>query len=92
MTVVSVLALFVLVLCLNAAPGEVGLWVELVLYGFFTGAIFSLQPTVQVFARLTTDAERLGTRMGMAAPCMSFGLLAAGWGADVGSVDEGIWV
>lgn len=73
MMAAAVLSLSLLVLCLNAAPGEAGLFVELVLYGFFTGAFFSLQPTV--FARLTADTERIGTRMGMAATCMSFGLL-----------------
>lgn len=74
MMVVSVLALSLLALCLNAAgAGAAGLWALAVLYGFFTGAFFSLQPTI--FARLTADADRIGTRIGMAFTCMSFGLL-----------------
>lgn len=73
MMVVSVFSLSLLVLCLNAAPQAAGLFVVVILYGFFTGAFFSLQPTI--FARLTTDANRIGTRMGMASTCMSFGLL-----------------
>lgn len=82
MMAASVLALALLVLlCLlglggggaGGVLGAAGLWVVVALYGFFTGAFFSLQPTV--FARLTADGGRLGTRMGMAAACMSFGLL-----------------
>lgn len=73
MMVTSVFALSLLVLCLNAGPQTAGLLVLVILYGFFTGAFFSLQPTI--FARLTTDANRIGTRMGMASTCMSFGLL-----------------
>lgn len=77
MMVVSVFALSLLVLVcllgLRASLGGAGLWVVVALYGFFTGAFFSLQPTI--FARLTADGSRLGTRMGMASTCMSFGLL-----------------
>lgn len=73
MMATAVLSLSVLVLCLNAGPGAAGIFTVLVLYGFCTGAFFSLQPTVM--ARLTADPERIGTRMGMAATCMSFGLL-----------------
>lgn len=73
MMVTAVVSLALLVLCLNATLEAPGLFVVLVLYGFFTGAFFSLQPTV--FGRLTADVERIGTRMGMAATCMSFGLL-----------------
>ncbi|CAN8100714.1 unnamed protein product [Discula destructiva] len=73
MMATSVLSLSILVLCLNAAPRAPGLFVILSLYGFFTGAFFSLQPTV--FGRLTADPKWIGTRMGMAATCMSFGLL-----------------
>lgn len=73
MMVVSVFSLSLLVLCLNAGPDSAGLWALVSLYGFFTGAFFSLQPTIM--ARLTEDTSRLGTRMGMASTCMSFGLL-----------------
>lgn len=73
MMVTSVFSLSLLVLCLTAGPQAAGLFVLVILYGFFTGAFFSLQPTI--FTRLTTDANRIGTRMGMASTCMSFGLL-----------------
>lgn len=79
MMAASVLALALLALCLNAvaAPGPAAgtgpLWALVGLYGFFTGAFFSLQPTI--FARLTADVNRIGTRIGMASTCMSFGLL-----------------
>lgn len=73
MMIVSVFSLSLIVLCLNTGPQAAGLFVSVVLYGFFTGAFFSLQPTI--FARLTTDPNRIGTRMGMASTCMSFGLL-----------------
>lgn len=74
MMAVSMFSLALLVLCVNAhGIGLAGLLVILVLYGFFTGAFFSLQPTI--FARLTQDKSRIGTRIGMASTCMSFGLL-----------------
>lgn len=73
MMIASLLSLSLLVLCLNAGPAAAGLMVLVTLYGFFTGAFFSLQPTI--LARLTADANRIGTRMGMASTCMSFGLL-----------------
>lgn len=73
MMVVSMFSLALLVLCVNAHASLAGLFVLLVLYGFFTGAFFSLQPTI--FARLTQDKNRIGTRIGMASTCMSVGLL-----------------
>lgn len=73
MMVTAVFALALLVLCLNASPTPAGLWLVVSLYGLFTGAFFSLQPTI--FARLTEDPHSIGTRMGMASTCMSFGLL-----------------
>lgn len=73
MMIVSVVSLSLLVLCLNAGPNSPGLWALVSLYGFFTGSFFSLQPTI--FAHLTKDTPRLGTRIGMASTCMSFGLL-----------------
>lgn len=73
MMAVSMFSLALLVLCINSHAGLAGLLVLLVLYGFFTGAFFSLQPTI--FARLTQDKKRIGTRIGMASTCMSFGLL-----------------
>lgn len=44
-----------------------------VVYGFFTGTFFALQPTV--FVRLTKDMRIMGTRFGMAFSVMSFALL-----------------
>lgn len=73
MMMASMFSLALLVLCLNAHINLAGLLVLLILYGFFTGAFFSLQPTI--FARLTKDKNRIGTRIGMASTCMSFGLL-----------------
>lgn len=73
MMTVSMFSLALLVLCFNAHASLSGLLVLLVLYGVFTGAFFSLQPTI--FARLTEDKNRIGTRIGMASTCMSFGLL-----------------
>lgn len=73
MMAAAVFALALLVLCLNAGPSPAGLWAVVSLYGLFTGAFFSLQPTI--FARLTADPQSIGTRMGMASTCMSFGLL-----------------
>lgn len=44
-----------------------------VVYGFFTGSFFALQPTV--FVRLTKDMRFMGTRFGMAFSVMSIALL-----------------
>lgn len=81
MMVITMFSLTLLVLCINAPLSLAGLLVLLVFYGFFTGAFFSLQPTI--FTRLTHDKNRIGTRIGMASTCMSFGLLigAPGGGA-----------
>lgn len=50
-----------------------GVFVVAVVYGFFTGTFFALQPTI--FVRLTGDMSVMGTRFGMAFSIMSFGLL-----------------
>ncbi|KAL1855893.1 hypothetical protein Daus18300_010871 [Diaporthe australafricana] len=50
-----------------------GVFVVSVVYGFFTGTFFALQPTI--FVRLTGDMSVMGTRFGMAFSIMSFGLL-----------------
>lgn len=50
-----------------------GVFVISVVYGFFTGTFFALQPTI--FVRLTGDMSVMGTRFGMAFSIMSFGLL-----------------
>lgn len=48
-------------------------YVVAVIYGFFSGSFFALQPTV--FARLTSDMSVLGTRFGMAFTVLSVALL-----------------
>lgn len=73
MMVVSILSLALLVLCFNAGPNFAGLVVMVVLYGFFAGAFFTLQPTI--LERLTRDKSRYGTRLGMASTVSSVGLL-----------------
>lgn len=50
-----------------------GVFVVSVVYGFFTGTFFALQPTI--FVRLTGDMSVMGTRFGMAFSIMSLGLL-----------------
>ena len=57
-------------LAISNAPG---LWVFCVLYGFFSGAIVSLPPTI--IALLCPDMTQVGTRMGMSFTCAGFGLL-----------------
>ncbi|POS68933.1 major facilitator superfamily transporter [Diaporthe helianthi] len=64
MMVTSVVSMAIIVLTFNTRPDLAGLVVSIVLYGFFTGAFFTLQPTI--FAQLTDDPSRLGTRTGMA--------------------------
>ena len=50
-----------------------GFWVFCVLYGFFSGAIVSLPPTV--IATLSPDMSLVGTRMGMSFTAAGLGLL-----------------
>lgn len=73
MMVTSVASMAIIVLSFNAGPDLAGLLVLITLYGFFTGAFFTLQPTI--FARLTEDPGRIGTRTGMASTVCSIGLL-----------------
>lgn len=73
MMVSSVFSLALIVLCLNAKLNLAGLVVLVVIYGFFTGSFFTLQPTI--FGRLTQDKKFIGTRIGMAFTVMSVGLL-----------------
>lgn len=83
MMVTSVASMAIIVLSFNAGPNLAGLLVMIILYGFFTGAFFTLQPTI--FARLTEDPSRIGTRTGMASTVCSVGLLL---GAPSGG---GLW-
>ncbi|KAI0483809.1 FAD binding domain-containing protein [Xylaria cf. heliscus] len=55
------------------AQNIVTVFVVAIIYGFFTGTFFALQPTV--FVRLTKDMRFMGTRFGMAFSVMSFALL-----------------
>lgn len=73
MMVTSVVSMAIIVLTFNTHPDLIGLLFMIVLYGFFTGAFFTLQPTI--FARLTDDPGRIGTRTGMASTICSIGLL-----------------
>ena len=50
-----------------------GLWVFCVLYGFFSGGLVSLPPTVVTL--LSPDMSLVGTRMGMSFAFGAFGLL-----------------
>lgn len=50
-----------------------GLVVFCILYGFFTGAVVSLPPTV--VAKLVPNFQKLGTWMGMNISCVGFGFL-----------------
>lgn len=73
MMVVSIFSLALVVFCFNAGPNFAGLVVMVIVYGFFTGAFFTLQPTI--LERLTEDKSRYGTRLGMASTVSSVGLL-----------------
>ena len=55
---------------ITSAPG---LWTFSVLYGFFSGAVFSLLATV--VALLSPDLSLVGTRMGMSFTFAGFGFL-----------------
>ena len=50
-----------------------GMWVFSVLYGFFSGAIVSLPPTI--VAKISPDMSLVGTRMGMSFTFAGLGLL-----------------
>lgn len=67
------LALGVTALCLITATSFPRLLVAIIVYGFFTGTFFALQPTI--FVRLTSNPQTIGTRFGMAFSVMSFALL-----------------
>lgn len=60
-------------LCLTTTTNLAGLLAANIVYGFFTGTFFALQPTV--FVRLTSDPRTMGTRFGMAFAVMSLALL-----------------
>lgn len=61
-------------LCFLGTGSPAGVYAVAVIYGFFSGSFFALQPTV--FARLTAhDMSVLGTRFGMAFTVLSVALL-----------------
>ncbi|WPH02835.1 Hypothetical protein R9X50_00570300 [Acrodontium crateriforme] len=63
----------VLAFCLVVARSIAGIIVILAFYGFFSGALVSLPPTI--FVHLTANRGVIGTRMGMGFSVMSIGLL-----------------
>lgn len=64
----------VICLCLIPVRSEAALIIICLLYGFFSGALVSLPPTVYVHLSLK-NRGMIGTRMGMGFFCTSFGLL-----------------
>ncbi|GAM84094.1 hypothetical protein ANO11243_020860 [Dothideomycetidae sp. 11243] len=84
----------IIALCLIAARTVVPLVILCILYGFFTGSLVSLPPTI--FVSLSQHKRHLiGTRMGMGFFFYSIGLLigtpAGGWILD-SSGFNGIWI
>ena len=63
----------VLCLCLIAAKSTAPVIVICVFYGFFSGTLVSLPPTI--FVHLTKNRAVIGTRMGMGFGIVSIGLL-----------------
>ena len=57
----------------QAISNLAGITVFALLYGFFSGAVISLPPTI--IAQLSPDLNRVGTRMGMSFAFSGFGLL-----------------
>jgi MFS family permease len=62
----------ILILCLIAVKNVGGILVFVLLFGFFSGSLVSLPPTVVV--HLTQDRRFIGTRMGM---CFAFTAIGA---------------
>lgn len=83
----------ILSLCLIPIRGVAGLIVVCILYGFFSGALVSLPPTI--FVHLSPNRGMIGTRMGMGFSIISIGLLLGtpicGWILD-GSSFTYVWV
>lgn len=59
-------------------------YVVAIMYGFFSGLFFAMQPTI--FVRLTSDMAVVGTRFGMAFTVMSVALL---FGSPIGGAVQG---
>ncbi|CAH0040467.1 unnamed protein product [Clonostachys solani] len=73
MIVLTGTALGITSLCLVTASSMARVLAAIVVYGFFTGTFFALQPTIVV--RLTSDAGKIGTRFGMAFSVFAIALL-----------------
>lgn len=63
----------VLILCLIAVRNIAGITVVVLLFGFFSGSLVSLPPTIVV--HLTKNRKFIGTRMGMSFAFISVGAL-----------------
>lgn len=83
----------VLSLCLIPIRSQASLIAFCILYGFFSGALVSLPPTI--FVHLSPNRGMIGTRMGMGFSIVSVGLLLgtpiSGWILD-GSSFTYVWV
>ncbi|KAH0156048.1 MFS general substrate transporter, partial [Aureobasidium melanogenum] len=83
----------IVALCLIPVRSEAAIIVECVLYGFFSGALVSLPPTV--FVHLSPNRGLIGTRMGQGFSVISIGLLLGtpicGWILN-GSSFTYVWV
>ncbi|KAF2153237.1 MFS general substrate transporter [Myriangium duriaei CBS 260.36] len=84
----------IIALCLMAVPSVAPLVVVCALYGFFTGSLVSLPPTIFV-ALSQHKRHMIGTRMGMGFFVFSIGLLlgtpGSGWILDASGYNS-VWI
>ena len=73
------LAMGIILLCYLAATNVGGIVVCTLLFGFFSGIFIALPPVL--FAALTKDKTKIGTRMGMGFAMIGIGVLCGGPGA-----------
>ncbi|KAF9873929.1 major facilitator superfamily transporter [Colletotrichum karsti] len=69
----AVFAMSIAAFCFAATNSQGSLIAVTVVYGFFAGTFFALQPTT--FVKLTADKSYMGTRFGMAFTVMSVAIL-----------------
>uniref|UniRef100_L2FJ76 MFS monocarboxylate n=1 Tax=Colletotrichum fructicola (strain Nara gc5) TaxID=1213859 RepID=L2FJ76_COLFN len=69
----AVFVMSIAAFCFAATDSQGSLIAVTVVYGFFAGTFFALQPTT--FVRLTADKSYMGTRFGMAFTVMSVAIL-----------------
>ncbi|KAK1542289.1 major facilitator superfamily transporter [Colletotrichum paranaense] len=69
----AVFVMSIAAFCFAATNSQASLIAVTVVYGFFSGTFFGLQPTT--FVKLTADKSYMGTRFGMAFTVMSVALL-----------------